>query len=177
MSCTYSGKAGNPTCTAHPLEAVSPSRSANSTHRAHSTASLPCRALMAFSSGSGTCSQQPAATTKGTQRRLSSSNTSTCPESRMLGTSQQHHAALTQPRSRPTAKGAAMGNAEHRTRGATEPHGTHAIGTNPRLHLPSIGRFLTWVSNALSTELPFLGGGPSPALSCPLGDLRGIWLE
>jgi len=146
MSCTYSGKAGNPTCTALPLEAASPSHSVNGTHYALSTASLPCRALTARSSGSGTCSQQPAATTKGTQRRHPTSNTSTCPESHRLGTSQHNPAALTQHRSHPTGKGEALGNAEHPAWGVTEPHeprSTRAIGTNPRLHLPSIGHFLT----------------------------------
>jgi len=55
----------------------------------------------------------------------------------------------------------------------------HTFSTEIRsqIHLPSIWCFLTCVSNPFSTELLFLGGSPSPAFSCPLGDLRGIWLE
>lgn len=54
---------------------------------------------------------------------------------------------------------------------------TFHIETNPPIHLPGICCLLTCMSNPFSTELLFLGGSPSPAFSCPLEDLRGIWLE
>lgn len=50
-------------------------------------------------------------------------------------------------------------------------------GNKSPIHLPNIWCLLTCVSNPFSTELLFLGWSPSPAFSCPLGDLRGIWLE
>lgn len=54
---------------------------------------------------------------------------------------------------------------------------TFNIEINSHIHLPNIWCLLTCVSNPFSTELLFLGGSPSPVFSCPLGDLRGIWLE